>query len=174
VSLNAPQWKPIKPIIRFGWIDQGGCLLDENWTRPGYDGAWTTASTAGLSLPLGQVKFDDDVTKNLKIKMNFEALQPTDVKIIINKRVITTLTLAPRASEYEIDLPRSLSRAKELDIDFVLDPGSNPNPEKTAVKGGRPRDDKQTGRTTRQGSGSGAGAPSPIKLKRLELMNVDA
>lgn len=167
LPLNQAQWKPIKPVIRFGWIDQGGCLLDENWTRPGYDGAWTTASSAGLRLPLGQVRFDDEVVKNLTLKMNFEALQATEVKIIINKRAITTLKLAPRASEYEIELPRSLSRAKELDIDFVLDPGSNPNPQNAAVKGGRPLEDKQTERAARLG----AGAPSPIKLKRLELIN---
>lgn len=123
-QMARPSWTPISPKIRFGWIDQGGCLLDDQWTRPAYDGVWTTSGSASLSIPMQAVQFDSENPRRFSLLLDIEVpdgSRDVPVSIIINRRKIETIVVSDRQGRYRLNLPRSFLNAATLLVEFDLE-----------------------------------------------------
>jgi hypothetical protein len=166
-ALNRPNWTPISPKIRFGWLDQGGCLLDDQWTRPAYDGVWTTSGSASLTIPMQAVQFESVNPRRFSMMVDIEVpdsgIDDVPVSIIINRRKIETIIVSDRQGRYRLTLPRSFLNARSLLVEFDLEGASS-----------RRLADREQRRLTGKGAplteDPAAGRRTQIKLKSLDLI----
>jgi hypothetical protein len=121
MELARPEWQPIAPQIKFGWLDQGACLLDDNWSRPGFNGVWSQSDSPSFAIPVKHVQFDIERPRTLKLALDLEASQPLKATIIVNKRKIKTLEIVPDQLRYQMNLPRSVLRQENLLVEFDLE-----------------------------------------------------
>jgi hypothetical protein len=169
-ALNRPNWTPISPKIRFGWLDQGGCLLDDQWTRPAYDGVWTTSGSASLTIPMQAVQFESENPRRFSLMLDIEVpdsgIDDVPVSIIINRRKIETIIVSDRQGRYRLTLPRSFLNARSLLVEFDLEGASS-----------RRLADREQRRLTGKGAplteDPAAGRRTQIKLKSLDLIASD-
>ena len=121
LPLQKPEWTPLTTEVRFGWLDQGTCLLDENWARPEFDGTWTDGSDANISIPISHVQFETATPRALDLNVKAKSFhQPVLVSVLINGKKVSELTLSRKASTQAIPLPNTVLRGENLDVRFVL------------------------------------------------------
>ncbi|ESQ83473.1 hypothetical protein AEAC466_12420 [Asticcacaulis sp. AC466] len=121
LDLPAPEWTPLRPEVRFGWLDQGTCLLDENWSRPEYDGVWSEGPQANLRIPIKHVQFDTPRPKALDLTLKAKSRKPVLVSVVINNVKMDEIMLDHTASLNTIHLPASVMRGETLKIRFLID-----------------------------------------------------
>jgi hypothetical protein len=121
LPLDKPQWSPLSSEVRFGWLDQGTCLLDENWSQPEYDGTWTDGPKAEVQIPIKHVQFDYANPRALDLHLKAKSFRPVLVKVIVNGRKVSELSLTRHTSEQTIPLPASVLRNENMSIRFVVE-----------------------------------------------------
>ncbi len=131
LPLDAPLWDPIKPRIKFGWLDQGNCLIDENWNGQEYDGIWSNGPQADIDIPIRAMDFETE-PKALDLNLKVRSRVPATVAVLVNGKRTTTLELNHRTEEYTIPLPASVLRNDNLNIRFLIT-SSDEAPVKLAV-----------------------------------------
>lgn len=131
LPLDAPLWDPIKPRIKFGWLDQGNCLIDENWNGQEYDGIWSNGPQADVDIPIRAMDFENQ-PKALDLNLKARSRVPATVAVLVNGKRTTTLELNHRTEEYTIPLPASVLRNDNLNIRFLIT-SSDEAPVKLAV-----------------------------------------
>jgi len=121
LNLPKPQWSPIRSEVRFGWLDQGTCLLEGDWSRPEYDGVWTQSDQAGVVIPIQHVQFDTPTPpKSLDLDLKARSRAPTTVSVLVNGVKAGELEIGRATARYTLRLPKSVMRADMLKIRFVL------------------------------------------------------
>ena len=121
LNLPRPQWSPIRSEVRFGWLDQGTCLLEGDWSRPEYDGVWTQSDQAGVVIPIQHVQFDTPTPpKSLDLDLKARSRAPTTVSVLVNGVKAGELEIGRATARYTLRLPKSVMRADMLKIRFVL------------------------------------------------------
>ncbi len=120
IPLDKPVWDPIKTKVRFGWLDQGTCMLDENWSRPDTEGVWTEAPIADVQIPIRHVKFETK-PKALDLTLNMGSHQPALVSVLINGQKVSELELERGRSQHIVQLPKNVLRGDNLNISFVVE-----------------------------------------------------
>lgn len=121
LNLPKPQWSPIRSEVRFGWLDQGTCLLEGDWSRPEYDGVWTQSDQAGVVIPIQHVQFDTATPpKRLDLDLKARSRAPTTVSVLVNGIKAGELEIGRKTARYTLRLPKSALRADMLKIRFVL------------------------------------------------------
>lgn len=131
LPLDAPLWDPIKPHVKFGWLDQGNCLIDENWNGQEYDGIWSNGPQADIDIPIRAMDFKTP-PKALDLSLKARSRVPATVAVLVNGKRTTTLELNHRTEEYTIPLPASVLRNDNLNIRFLIT-SSDEAPVKLAV-----------------------------------------
>ncbi len=121
LALEKPVWTPLSSEVRFGWLDQGTCLLDENWSQPEYDGTWTDGPKAEVQIPIKHVQFDYANPRAIDLHLKAKSFRPVLVKVLVNGRKVSELSLTHRTSEHTIQLPTSALRNENLSIRFVVE-----------------------------------------------------
>jgi hypothetical protein len=120
IALEKPVWDPIKTKVRFGWLDQGTCMLDENWSRPDTEGVWTEAPVADVQIPIKHVKFETK-PKALDLTLNMGSHQPLLVSVLINGQKVSELELERGRSQHIVQLPNGVLRNDNLNVSFVVE-----------------------------------------------------
>ncbi len=172
-DLPKPQWSPVASKLRFGWLDQGTCLLDENWSKPDVEGVWSDGPKAGIVIPIRYVKFDTPAPRRLDLKVSARSRSPVDVTVVVNGVKVGKISLTRQRSDNTLHLPASALRSESLSIRFLVDgrgeviPVEPVTPVKVAGRG-------------RSGVSASARAPAAtpdplgIKLVNLTLADRDA
>jgi hypothetical protein len=119
LPLDKPLWDPIKSRIKFGWLDQGNCLIDENWNGQEYDGIWSDGREADIMVPIRAVEFKSE-PKALDLNLKAKSRVPATVAVLVNGTLATTLELNHRAEEYTVPLPAAVLGQDSLNIRFVI------------------------------------------------------
>lgn len=162
MDLKHPTWQPIAPIIRFGWLNQGACLLDDNWSRPTSDGVWSQADSVSLNLPMRHIQMPVERPRAFQMDIGIEARKPITVTLIVNRRKIETLKLVPSQSTYTVTLPRAFLNAENLRVTFEIDDPDDKD---------APGDDNIRNDPRRQLPQPQVSAQTPsFKLRKLELI----
>lgn len=125
IALDKPVWDPIQTKVRFGWLDQGTCMLDENWSRPDTEGVWTEAPVADVQIPIRHVEFEEK-PKALDLTLNMGSHQPALVSVLINGKKVSELELEKGRSKHVVPLPSSVLRDDNLNISFVVEKPQGP------------------------------------------------
>jgi hypothetical protein len=160
LPLDRPVWDPIKSRIKFGWLDQGNCLIDENWNGQEYDGVWSNGPEADVVVPIRAVEFKTQ-PKTLDLKLKAKSRIPATVAVLVDGKLATTLELTHRAEEYSVPLPASVLGRDSLNIRFVIT-ASDEAPVKLAAL-------RTTGGRSPVAKAVAAPAPS-IKLINMEFV----
>jgi hypothetical protein len=121
IDLQKPEWSPLRSEVRFGWLDQGTCLLDENWSRPEYDGVWSEGPKANLRIPIRHVEFETPSPKKLEMTLKAKSRQPVLVVVLVNGVKVGEMNLTPRATLNTLPLPASALRGETLRIRFLVE-----------------------------------------------------
>ncbi|ESQ87060.1 hypothetical protein ABAC460_21055 [Asticcacaulis sp. AC460] len=173
LPLDKPVWDPIRSEVRFGWLDQGTCMLDQNWSRPDTEGTWSEGPDANVVIPIQHVEFDTPKPRKLELNLKAKSRRPVQVSVMVNDVKVDEIELNPRASEHTITLPASALRKDALKIRFVVIP-----PEPVATEGGA---ESSASASSRGGRGQVARKPEPqtaqslgIKLINIRLSDPDA
>ncbi len=126
VELDKPVWTPIRSDVRFGWLDQGTCMLDDNWSKPDTDGTWSDGPKAGVLIPIKHVQFDDPNPKKVNLDLRAQSHMPVTVSVLVNGVKVSDLKLDHMKQNYSIPLPANALRKDVMDVRFVVqDPGPN-------------------------------------------------
>ncbi len=121
-DLPKPEWAPLKSDVRFGWLDQGTCLLDENWSRPETDGVWTEGPKAEVSIPIRHVQFETQTPpKQLEMTLKAKSRQPVLVSVLVNGTKVGEINLGTRATVNTLPLPSSVLRRENLKVRFLVE-----------------------------------------------------
>lgn len=121
LNLPRPQWSPIRSEVRFGWLDQGTCLLEGDWSRPEYDGVWTQGPQAGVVIPIKHMQFDTPTPpKALDLKLKARSRRAMTVSVMVNGLKAGDLSIDRGTAQYTLRLPKTVLRADMLKIRFVL------------------------------------------------------
>jgi hypothetical protein len=137
--------------------------LDDNWSRPAFDGVWTQSDSATITIPVKHVQFNTIYPRSLKMAFTIEASRPTKASIIVNKRKIKTLNLMPNQTLYTLNLPRSFLKSENLLVEFDL--------EGTITNTLEAKENKaRTGKNAPLLQQNPIGSVSHLKLKKLELI----
>jgi len=121
LDLPKPEWTPLRSEVRFGWLDQGTCLLDENWSRPEYDGVWSEGPQADVRIPIRHVEFDTPKPKALELTMKARSRKPVLISVIVNGVKVSEVNLLPHATLNTFRLPQSAMRGETLKIRFQIE-----------------------------------------------------
>jgi hypothetical protein len=128
IALDKPVWDPIKTQVRFGWLDQGTCMLDENWSRPDTEGVWTEAPVAEVQIPIKHVKFETPTPpKALDLDLNVGSHKPLLVSVLINGKKVSELELDKGRSKHIVPLPNGVLRDDNLNVGFVVEKPLTPD-----------------------------------------------
>lgn len=185
LPLDKPVWDPIRSEVRFGWLDQGTCMLDENWSRPDTEGVWSDGPKADVVIPIQHIAFDTPRPKKLALNLKARSRMPVQVSVLINGVKVDEISLSRRASQFTIPLPRSVMRAETMNISFIVEAPEVVEPQgteqsssssmSTATRGGRslqiargpaPQPQNITASTSASSLG--------IKLMDIKLVDPDA
>ncbi len=158
IDLPAPEWTPLDTRVRFGWLDQGTCLLDENWARPEYDGTWTAGPKAEVLIPIKHVQFDRPNPSDMDLSLKAKSITPVVVSVLINGRKMSEITLSHRLSEHAIPLPDAALRADNLNVSFEVE---NPDPETVEVSQSEIKAPLLAGTATAAGTRAGTHIGTP-------------
>ncbi len=120
VQLDKPVWAPIRSDVRFGWLDQGTCMLDDNWTKPDTDGTWSDGPKAGVLIPIKHVQFDDPNPKKVNLDLRAQSHKPVTVTVLVNGVKVSDLKLSHQKQNYSIPLPANALRKDVMDVRFVV------------------------------------------------------
>lgn len=158
LPLDKPLWDPITTRIRFGWLDQGNCLIDQNWNGQEYDGVWSDGAQADVVVPIRAMDFETR-PKALDLMLKAKSRVPATVTVLVNGVPSTTLELNHRIDEYTIPLPASVLGEDSLNIRFVI-ASSEDAPVKLAA--------------LRNVGGRSAGPkPATVSAPSIKLMNME-
>jgi hypothetical protein len=140
VQLDKPVWTPIRSDVRFGWLDQGTCMLDDNWSKPDTDGTWSEGPKAGVVIPIRHVQFDDPNPKKVNLDLRAQSHKPVTVSVLVNGVKVSDLKLDHVRQNYTIPLPAKALRKEVMDVKFVVqdaaaDKADAPAPTPAAVTG---------------------------------------
>jgi hypothetical protein len=164
VQLDKPVWTPIRSDVRFGWLDQGTCMLDDNWSKPDTDGTWSEGPKAGVVIPIRHVQFDDPNPKKVNLDLRAQSHKPVTVSVLVNGVKVSDLKLDHVRQNYTIPLPAKALRKEVMDVKFVVqdaaaDKADAPAPTPAAV----------TGRAAAAGSSAQAGSKKDEKAEQRML-----
>ena len=120
VELDKPVWTPIRSDVRFGWLDQGTCMLDDNWSKPDTDGTWSDGPKAGVLIPIRHVQFDDPNPKKVNLDLRAQSHKPVTVVVLVNGVKVSELKLDHVKQNYSIPLPANALRKDVMDVRFVI------------------------------------------------------
>ena len=120
LDLARPQWTPLANKLRFGWLDQGTCLLDENWSKPDTEGVWSDGPKAGIVIPIRHVRFDTPKPRALDLNLQARSRTPVVVTVVVNGVKVTRIHLDRRKSDNVIHLPSWALRSDSLNIRFLV------------------------------------------------------
>lgn len=170
IDLPKPVWAPIKSQVRFGWLDQGTCMLDNNWSRPDTNGVWSEGPQADVVIPIKHVTFDTPRPKALDLKLRAMSHKPVTVNVLVNGIKLSTIDLSHAVSDNVIHLPTSVLRGETLKVRFEVE---TPKGDEPAVK--------PVAKTGRGGASSSSAAPEidnaasyGIKLMNMTLVDPTA
>ncbi|HVZ30346.1 MAG TPA: hypothetical protein VG839_08125, partial [Asticcacaulis sp.] len=160
IPLDTPVWDPIKTKVRFGWLDQGTCMLDENWSRPDTEGVWTEAPVADVQIPIKHIQFETR-PKALDLDLNVGSHKPMLVSVLINGQKVSELALEKGRSKHIVPLPNSVLRNDNLNVSFVIEKPAAPEPVPAPVV---------TGRSAVKLNAKVKDAPLTLKLMNMDLV----
>ncbi|MGA9659581.1 MAG: DUF6311 domain-containing protein [Asticcacaulis sp.] len=161
MGLPRPEWSPLRSEVRFGWLDQGTCLLDENWSPPDNDGVWSEGPTANLRIPIKYVEFDTPRPKKLDLRIKARSREPVQVTVVVNDIKVSEISLNRSTSLNTIHLPRSALRGDSLKIRFFVE-----QPD-------APKAPPIVGAKIRRNTGVEAAQPEPIPATYLGIKLID-
>ncbi len=170
VALDQPEWAPIRSDVRFGWLDQGTCMLDDNWTKPETDGTWSAGPKASVVIPIKHVQFDDPNPKALDLNLRAQSHQPVTVAVLVNGVKVTELQLKNQKQNFSVHLPRralrNALRRDVMDVRFIVEDkdGDIPVPEAEKLP------PAITGRGAMSGAAASAQAAEADAIKQRERM----
>lgn len=122
MPLDKPVWTPISAKVRFGWLDQGPCLVDGNWSKPDIEGVWSKAPAAEVVIPIQHIKFDTaQQPQALDLNLRFRAHKPVVVNVLVNGTKVSEINLSHQASEHSIPLPSSVLRKENMRVRFEIE-----------------------------------------------------
>jgi len=122
LNLPKPQWSPIRSEVRFGWLDQGTCLLEGDWSRPEYDGVWTQSDQAGVVIPIQHVQFDTPTRpKTLDLNLKARSRKPMKVRVVVNGVKAAELNIGRATAQYTVHLPKAALHDDMLRVRFLLE-----------------------------------------------------
>lgn len=131
-QLAKPQWSPVASKLRFGWLDQGTCLLDENWSKPDVEGVWSDGPKAGIVIPIKHVQFDTPSPRKLDLKFQARSHVPVSVTVVVNGIKLDKISLSRVKSDNTIHLPASVLHGENLKIRFLVDGQDSAEPQTVA------------------------------------------
>ncbi len=120
IPLEKPTWSPIRANVRFGWLDQGTCLLDQNWSQPEYDGVWSEGPQADVTIPIKYMQFDTPKPKALDLNIRARSHKPVTVSVLVNGKKLGDIDLTRARGEYTLHLPISVLRFETMQVRFVF------------------------------------------------------
>jgi len=172
VQLDKPVWTPIRSDVRFGWLDQGTCMLDDNWSKPDTDGTWSDGPKAGVLIPIKHVQFDDPNPKKVSLDLRAQSHKPVTVFVLVNGVKVSELKLDHVKQNYSIPLPANALRKDVMDVRFVIQ-DADPQVGQTAATKPDAKPDKMPPAITGRGgatSGASSSAASAEKDKAEQRM----
>ena len=156
VALDKPVWTPIRSDVRFGWLDQGTCMLDDNWSKPDTDGTWSDGPKAGVLIPIKHVQFDDPNPKKVNLDLRAQSHKPVTVVVLVNGVKVSELKLDHVRQNYSIPLPANALRKDVMDVRFVIKDAGPQTGEPTASTSATTPEKLPPAMTGRGGATSGA------------------
>ncbi len=168
IDLPKPEWSPLRSEVRFGWLDQGTCLLDENWSRPEYDGVWSEGPAANLRIPIKHVQFDTPKPKELDMTMKAKSRQPVLVSVFVNGVKVGEVNLNNHTSLNTLPLPASALRNDNLKIRFLVEEPAKDEDEVVATRAA----EKYSGRGAAFKEAKAAAA-IPVDARALGIKLID-
>ncbi len=126
IALDKPVWTPIRSDVRFGWLDQGTCMLDDNWSKPDTDGTWSDGPKASVLIPIKHVQFDDPNPKQVNLDLRAQSHKPVTVAVLVNGTKVSELKLDHVKQNYSIPLPANALRKDVMDVRFVIQDATPP------------------------------------------------
>ena len=165
VELDKPVWTPIRSDVRFGWLDQGTCMLDDNWSKPDTDGTWSDGPKAGVLIPIKHVQFDDPNPKKVNLDLRAQSHKPVTVVVLVNGVKVSELKLDHVKQNYSIPLPANALRKDVMDVRFVIQDAA---PQTATPAGAAP--EKLPAAVTGRGGASSSAQTSAEKDKAEQRM----
>lgn len=174
LDLARPQWSPLTSKMRFGWLDQATCLLDENWSKPENDGVWSDGPRPAIVIPIRHVQFTTERPRRLDLNLVARSRVPVEVTVLANGVRAGKISLSRQRSESSVRLPASALRRDKLEIRFVVEGDDDdvmPAPPAARTGGGRSTIDRSKLMIPQQDE-----TPQKlgIKLMRMTLTDPDA
>ncbi len=163
LDLEKPTWTPLRPDVRFGWLDQGTCLLDENWSRPDTYGVWSEGPKADVVIPIQHVQFDKPNPKTLDLVLRAQSHKPVLVTVVVNGHKLSEINLSHQTSEHTLHLPASVMRGDTLKVRFLVDLPDSPEMTLTKRLTGRMKDVQPVA----------AAKAQPVNAKALGIKLID-
>lgn len=177
LNLPKPQWSPIRSEVRFGWLDQGTCLLEGDWSRPEFDGVWTQGNQAGVVIPIKHVQFDTpEPPKQLDLNLKARSRTPMTVSVLVNGVEAGELKIDRATAQYTVHLPKSVLQADMLKVRFLIndDKASDEKADKTAKPVATATLPPVTGRSAPKVAAKPAQTARNLGIKLMDLRLVDA
>ena len=137
IDLPKPVWSPIKSQVRFGWLDQGTCMLDENWSKPDTTGVWSQGPQADVVIPIRHVAFDTPHPKALDLNLRAMSHKPVTVDVLVNGIKVSQISLSHQVTQNVIHLPASVLRGEMLKVRFLVETPAGDEPAAPPVRTGR-------------------------------------
>ncbi|MEM9965111.1 MAG: DUF6311 domain-containing protein [Asticcacaulis sp.] len=122
LDLPHPEWKPIRARMGFGFLNQGSCLLDKNWSAPEADGSWTLGERSQMVIPIQDVQFINDVRPE-KPSLRIWAksfYKPRKVDVLINGKKVDTMNLQKIMTYQDIAIPASVFHRHTMTVAFIV------------------------------------------------------
>lgn len=171
VALDKPEWDPIQAKVRFGWLDQGNCMLDENWTSQETDGIWTAGPEAGVMLPIRYMELDAPKAAAMDLTFKARSREPVVASVLINGKKVSDITLTRHSNTYSVPLPASALRGEDLKVRFEIDQPEALPQETPMDASSKSAASKASGGRSSAAAKTATAAPSPaIKLMNMELV----
>ncbi len=171
VALDKPEWDPIKSEVRFGWLDQGNCMLDENWTGQETDGIWTAGPEAGVMIPIRYMQFETPKPAAMDLTFKAHSRTPVVASVLINGKKMSEITLTRHSNEYSIPLPASAMRGENLKVRFEIEQPAAPAQEAATDSSSKVSGSKVSGgRSSATAKAAAAPPPPAIKLMNMEFV----
>ena len=173
-ELAKPQWSPMASKLRFGWLDQGTCLLDDNWSKPDVEGVWSDGPKAGIVIPIKAVKFDTaKPPRKLDLNLTAKSRRPVTVTVMANNVKLGEITLGRQKSDNILHLPASALRGDRLNIRFMIN-GEDANLAPKAIQGEKviPVEKPLPVNITGRGASSRMAPEKPAAIDGIKLLNI--
>ena len=166
IDLAKPVWAPIKSQVRFGWLDQGTCMLDNNWSRPDTNGVWSQGPQADVVIPIKHVDFGTLHPKALDLDLRAMSHKPVTVDVLVNGIKVSQLSLTHQVSDNVIHLPVSVLRGENLKVRFLVEGTTDDVSVQPVVRSGR-------GASASSSSASAIDKAASFGIKLMNMTLVD-